>query len=164
MSHKLIEPTSVQQDVSITPKLEVLIHEGVFLTGEIQRLQEKLRQVKEQVDQFFPAERTSEQIINPFGTVTRTVRNKWCLYDDKIDEVRKLLGENFPECIKIKTEYQPNSKYRKLVLDADNPTGKLLKQFTYVDQGVSISFRPVGRDGLVSPESGNGNGNGEDQE
>lgn len=120
--------------------VELLVREGVFLSEEIDRLRERLQQVKENIEGYFPAQKTMEQITTSSGIVTRRVKNKWSVDQKKIKEIRTIVGNMEKEFLCEIIEWKPTAKLRSVCLDADSQIGRELKRYVYIDQTISIAF------------------------
>lgn len=141
-SHKKVatpRPNSRETETAI----ELLIREGVFLTDEIRRLNERLQICKQSIEGYFPALKTMEQFTTNDGVATRRIQNSWNVDQKKIKEIQELIGDREKEFLRQTVDWKPTAKLRSTCLDADSQIGKELKRYVYVDQNISISFHKL---------------------
>lgn len=123
--------------------LSKLIERGVTITQAISDLKEELKEIKAAIDPYFPAEKTTEELVTDSGMAVRKVSNSWGIDEANLGEITKILGASYLEFVSENIDYKPRPKLRKLVLDADSEIGNRLRSYVHVEQGVAISFKAL---------------------
>jgi hypothetical protein len=103
--------------------LNRLIFEGAFITQQIENLKGRLAEIKESIEVYFPAERTSERLRNGDAIAIRRVRNSWGIRNEAILDVLSNFDMDEDQFVTRKLEYRPTPKLRNIVLDPDSELG-----------------------------------------
>lgn len=119
-----------------------LIKKGIELKSQIDIMQEELQGIKDQLMDFFPGEKTKEDIVTPFGVVTCSTSNSYKVPVLNFEKIKKELGESTMQYVQEKISYGLTALGRDAVNSGEG-IGKKLYPLIELSTTKSISFKAV---------------------
>ena len=121
-------------------KIKNLVDRGYTIQNRIEHWSNELEKIKDELQKLVPLYFHCDEIQGYKAIAFRDLIETINIKDDAVDDLKSILGDQFPDFVEMEIRYKPTQTYLDCMRNGDDPRRTVLRDSAIIEQQIVTVF------------------------